>query len=106
MNTVFVVKRNADFTEGRGPMVLHAIFASGPEAVEYVKTRKGIYGSAQKIEMGRDGKYASANGYDIVEIKVHDTKEEFLAQIEADERAAALRKLTARECELLGLEKE
>lgn len=44
MTTVFAVLRNADMTEGRGPMVLDSIFQTRKAAREYLKDKKGVMG--------------------------------------------------------------
>lgn len=44
---VCVVLKNADFTEGRGPMLFHAVFSTPEKAREYVMSQDGIYGSKQ-----------------------------------------------------------
>lgn len=69
---MYIVRKNADFTEGRGPMNIHAAFKTYDEAVSYIMEQKGIYGSAQysKTNIGinfHNEIYASVyfNGYDI-----------------------------------------
>lgn len=47
MKTVAIVTKNADFTEGRGPMVFHKVFETEEKAVEYIMRQNGIYGSKQ-----------------------------------------------------------
>ena len=71
-NVVFVVLKNADFNEGRGPMLLHKMFASYKDALEYIAKQQGVYGSKQykNIMYGIDiyGKgycIESFNGYSI-----------------------------------------
>ena len=73
-NSVWVVRKNADFTEGRGPMLIHAIFENDTLAVEYIMTKPGIYGRRQ--EEGRSfasTKTRNFNGYDLTEWVVQDT---------------------------------
>lgn len=69
---VFVVMENSDFTEGRGPMVLHKVFADGEVAHNYVMSKEGIFGSTQRQEptwginvSGEVYGYHSYNGYEI-----------------------------------------
>jgi hypothetical protein len=71
-HTVYVVLKNRDFTEGRGPMCLHKVFKNIFDAEEYISQQKGIYGSEQNryINVGtniNNKVYASVyhNGYDI-----------------------------------------
>ena len=69
--TIYAVFRNADMTEGRGPMVLHKILNSAEEAHSYVMLQKGVMGIdqpktayiIQRNMMHKDG--ASYNGYEI-----------------------------------------
>lgn len=46
---MFIILKNADFTEGRGPMVFHRGFATREEAIQYLNTlTSGIYGAKPK----------------------------------------------------------
>jgi hypothetical protein len=76
---VFIVTKNADFTEGRGPMMFHKAFATFGAAEAYVMSQDGIYGSKQ----GKSS-YGGYNGYDIKEAPVLDRwdAEEFNAKKE------------------------
>jgi hypothetical protein len=75
---VAVILNNADFTAGRGPMILDSVFNSPEKAHEYVMSQKGIYDSTQyhnlsygvNIHGGLYGRI-SYNGYDIklIELK-------------------------------------
>lgn len=49
MKQVFVVFKNSDMTEGRGPMVIDSIFESYEKACDYMNTKDGV--------MGRSGTY-------------------------------------------------
>jgi hypothetical protein len=67
--TCAVVLKNADFTEGRGPMRFHKVFATLEAAETYVKKQEGIFGSPQ---VARPERYVFSgvehfgwNGYDI-----------------------------------------
>jgi len=102
LKVVYIVLKNADFTEGRGPMLLHTVFSDGEEAIKYVEKQKGIFGSPQNVERGK-GSYARANGYEIVEHDVFQSADDLLDRAIAFEREAALGKLTLRERRLLGL---
>lgn len=48
---VAAVLRNADFTEGRGPMLLDKVFSDLPAAERYIAGNEGIYGSPQRREL-------------------------------------------------------
>lgn len=66
---VAVVLKNADFTEGRGPMLFHSVWDTYENAAEYVSRQDGIYGSKQcergsnYVTEDRNGKYEHWNGY-------------------------------------------
>ena len=71
---VFAVFKNADFTEGRGPMMLDKIFASESKACKYIDNQEGIFGAKSRdgltmsewIKSGKDGGWG---GYEIKEIE-------------------------------------
>lgn len=104
MDKIFIVFRNADFTEGRGPMLFHSAFSDGEEAIRYVEEQGGIYGSPQRVERGKYGYFAHANGYHIKEVALHGSAEDIKKSQEEAARKTALAKLTARERKLLDLE--
>lgn len=69
---VFVVLRNADFTEGRGPMLVDSVYSTMEKAIDYILTRDGIYGSKQRIThmigvniRGELYAYSTFNGFEI-----------------------------------------
>lgn len=71
-SAISIVLKNADFNEGRGPMLYDKIFNSFSKAIEYIFTQKGIYGSQQYINnspgININGKpfcVSSFNGYKI-----------------------------------------
>lgn len=100
MQKVFLVLKNSDFTEGRGPMIAHLLFETREDAHKYVMDQPGIYGSVQMHgTYGGDGHY---NGYEVKEMFVmkYEEQEEFQKQ---QTIAAALKKLTAEEKLALGL---
>jgi hypothetical protein len=103
MKKVYIVRKNGDFTEGRGPMNYHRTFSNGPEAVRYVQAQEGIFGSPQHVELDKYGHYAYANGYSIDEEFVYESAGQAIDEAEEKERVKALNKLTARERKLLGL---
>ena len=45
--TIYIVEKNADFNEGRGPMIFHKVFPSFEAAYCYVQKQGGVFGSAQ-----------------------------------------------------------
>lgn len=73
----FVVLKNSDFTEGRGPMVVDKIFKSIVSAEEYVSAQSGIYGSKQyrstHFGVNINGVFyaiTSHNGYEIKKLDI------------------------------------
>jgi hypothetical protein len=75
---VAVVLKNADFIEGRGPMLLDSVFKSPEKAYDYIKTQEGIYGSKQYQNLsygvnihGKLYGSISYNGYDIKLTKIN-----------------------------------
>lgn len=102
---IYVVFKNADFTEGRGPMQFHLAFTDGEEAIRYVEKQQGIYGSPQRVERGKYGHFAYGNGYEIDKVVVHRSVAEVIRNQKEEARKKALAKLTEEEIELLGLEK-
>lgn len=100
---IYIVSKNADFTEGRGPMLFDCAFTDGEVAISYVEDQDGIYGSPQKVERDKYGAFAYGNGYDIKKVPLYNSKEEISRVREDKEKATALGKLTTREKRLLGL---
>lgn len=73
----FVVLKNSDFTEGRGPMKMDNVFISKVKAEEYIASQVGVYGSPQyrNTLIGNNISrmmYCSIyyNGYDIVKMEI------------------------------------
>ena len=79
MENVWIVKENADFTEGRGPMRVHLIFSNFDDAHKWVMTQRGISSSPPRQDRGT-GNY---DGYSITKYKVYDSADSLL---EAKER--------------------
>lgn len=75
----FIVMKNTDFTEGRGPMRPHAFYRRHHNAHNFVMRQQGIYGSAQycNVRFGLNvygDTYGSRNynGYDIIPFNFED----------------------------------
>lgn len=116
MKLVFIVMKNSDFTEGRGPMFTHLVFSTFDQAEKYVLAQEGIYGSPQGRSSygGSSPDSVSYNGYSIDTHRVVSTAAEMLekehlkarAEILArskEVKAKALSKLSYEEREILGL---
>ena len=89
MTKIYVVLKNVDFTEGRGPCLYHKTFTTLDKARNYVKNQSGVMGGDQydqHVHFGKIGEpqkirpYNATkdwvppintreywNGYDIVE---------------------------------------
>ena len=93
---VAIVLKNADFTEGRGPMVFDKVFDTVEHAEAYIALQPGIYGSKQ----GK-GTYGW-NGYDVKLCEVHGG-ENWKEIMDKQLREQALKKLSFEERRVLGL---
>jgi hypothetical protein len=76
-NHVVIVTKNADFTEGRGPMNFHKVFWYLSDAIDYIMTQAGIYGSTQGASNyagvsihGKPYCVSGFNGYDVKIVEV------------------------------------
>lgn len=76
---VIAVLKNADITEGKGPMLLDKVFKGITNAFKYVEAQKGTYGSEQRLSIGsgvncyNEGYiYNCLNGFDIKLIALED----------------------------------
>lgn len=116
MKTVCIVMKNADFTEGRGPMSIHKVFSEFVEAEAYVMSQEGIYGSQQgRSSYGNSNPNdVGYNGYDIRTVHVETCAVDVLANelVErrqkeekrlAETKKRALSKLSYDERQSLGL---
>lgn len=45
---IYIVKRNSDSTEGRGPMVVDSVWLSREKANDYIDDQPGVMGVRQK----------------------------------------------------------
>jgi hypothetical protein len=78
---VVVVTKNADFTEGRGPMMFDKVFTGVDSAVEYILDQSGIYGTEQGARNyagvnihGTPYCVSGFNGYDIILASINKGK--------------------------------
>lgn len=74
MENVWIVKKNADFTEGRGPMRVHLIFSNFDGAHKWVMAQSGIYGTPQRQERTSGNGHWYYNGYSISKYRVYDSQ--------------------------------
>jgi len=97
MFTVFGVYRNADQTEGRGPMVLSKLFASREVAEHYVVAQPDPYGRQREW---RDGRYGD---WELRDHAVFQSLEEIEECVADEAKRRALAKLTDEDKRALGL---
>jgi len=103
MSLIYIVNKNADFTEGRGPMVFYKAFATLEDAQKHIMELPGIYGSTQQRDkslskVGREW----YNGYEILTATVY-TYESASSDYQRKVKENALSKLTAEEKLILGI---
>jgi hypothetical protein len=76
MTDVYLILKNADFTEGRGPMLTHMIVDSFETAHDYIMKQSGIYGSSQGENLSfRGTNYRYYNGYEVKKLPVMTLKD-------------------------------
>jgi hypothetical protein len=96
---VWVVKRNSDTTEGRGPMVVDSIWTADAEeeCAAYIDGQHGV--------MGRTAKWSEAEYGDwtMERTPLFDSRSTKKSRDEADLRISALKKLSPKEKVALGL---
>lgn len=101
MITIYQTYRNADTTEGRGPMLPDKAFLQRKDAQEYVLQQDGV--------MGRHPHQFGSNSWEgmgdwrVEEIQVYESLTEAQVTEKRSLRASALAKLTRSEQEALGL---
>lgn len=97
---VYLTRRQADMTEGRGGMINDLVFLHREHAARYIDGKPGVMGHRAKWS---DQPYGS---WDILELDVLDF--DVVAEEEYRETIAqeAMKKLTNEEIEALGLKKK
>ena len=93
MTTVYCVYKNADMTEGRGPMLLDSIWASRALAEDYMDCHFGVMGRQERWSKSTSG------DWEVREFRVRSEKYDPIKII----REGALAKLSVEEKEALGL---
>lgn len=86
---VYVVLKNSDFSEGRGPMVFHKIFKTSQLAHDYIMQQEGIHGSKQGI-----CKILGENYYNGYEIRGAEVQTELLTASEKNDIEKKILRLT------------
>lgn len=100
LETVFVLKRNADTTEGRGPMVLHSVWGVEVEAKRFMDKQPGVMGRRAKWS---SGPLASGGDWTIEEFPVLMSELDYTNAQLQETRIRALAKLSAEEKVALGI---
>lgn len=99
---IYVVLKNADFTEGRGPMLYHAVFRNKEHAVNYIMDQDGIFGSTQNSTPSSRTNAAGTmheyyNGYTLLTTPVienYDSSKVAETEILLKEKQEQIKKLT------------
>lgn len=99
MKLIFQAYKNADMTEGRGPMVPDIAFSSKQDAIDYIDRQSGIMGRKAKWSQEKYGDWV------VKEITVFDSFEEADDFKQGETRRKILAKLTDAELKILGLER-
>jgi hypothetical protein len=92
MQKVYIVLKNADMTEGRGPMFPFTVFLSKAVAQVFISKQGGVFGGPP-----------DNGGWDIKEMEAYGTLEEYNKGKQEALKQSALKKLTREEKEVLGL---
>jgi hypothetical protein len=97
MDKIFLAYRNADTTEGRGPMVIDKAFRHRNDALSYIDDKPGVMGRTAKWSQEKYGDWK------VEEIVVYSNLTE-ANNFDFDQaKAKALSKLTEDEKRILGL---
>ncbi|RZK44591.1 MAG: hypothetical protein EOO61_03290 [Hymenobacter sp.] len=105
MTKVYAIYANSDMTEGRGPMHLVCLYDNAEAALEHIRNAKGVmgYGKPENVKLNTYGSFAYGNDHSVEEKNLLTSYTDRKAEIQQAARAAALKKLTAAERELLGV---
>ena len=98
MTKIAIVTKNADFTEGRGPMIFHRAYDSYDASVAYIQTQRGIYGSEQyktATAMNLDNSHFNGYAVEMVELLSGPTMKELLELMTDEQLRVELNELIA-----------
>lgn len=76
---VYITRRNADMTEGRGPMIMDKVFDTYEKAEIYINSQPGVMGRKGNWTSGKDG-----SDWDIKEATVETDVSMYLPKRESD----------------------
>ena len=96
MKKVYAVFKNADMTEGNGPMLLDRVFANRRHAEKYIDEQPGVMGIQRKWSEIKSSSHWRVTEFDVIEEDI--IEKEHQEKLEAD---IALSKLSRKELELL-----
>lgn len=99
MKIIFLALKNADMTEGRGPMVTEAAFAKEIDANTFTDKQPGVMGRMSEKGWSKE-KYGD---WEVKPLVVFESLEEKIAWDNGKTRRRALAKLTPEERAALGL---
>jgi hypothetical protein len=94
---VYMAKRNADMTEGRGPMVNDLCFLNKEHANEYIDSRSGVMGRKATWSLEKYGDW-EVEEIEVLNYSVVDREKQKQARINE-----ALAKLSNEDREVLGI---
>lgn len=94
---VYVVMRNSEMTEGRGPMVFHSLWSTKEVADHFIDEQPGVMGRKQKWSQQKYGDWT------VTPMPVYEFLEEYETEKKLEIREQALKKLSHAEKVALGL---
>lgn len=94
---VYLTQRNADLTEGRGPMVIDKCFANKKHAEDYIDAQTGVQNRTGPWSNKEDGDWI------VTPIKVYYKAVDAVKENNEKLKKSALAKLTPAEKKALGL---
>lgn len=97
MITVYATYRNADMTEGRGPMVLDKVFADESDAHAYINGQKGV-SDRHPTQFGLTEWESSGMGdWKVEPLHIFETLADAEVKVFNDDLESAYKKLTPAE---------
>lgn len=96
---VYVVRRQYDLNEGRGPLMVDSVWSNRPSAVKFMNAQSGVMG--RRSDDWTKDKFPD---WTVEEYRLMTSVEDRANELLEEARQKALRKLTAEERKILGLE--
>lgn len=79
---IYIVMVNGDMTEGRGPMCLEKVSLDKAEAVSYIESKEGVFGSHTRHESLENRPYYAHGGKKLGTVILYQNDRE-LIEVEA-----------------------